>query len=247
MGFINFKPAENAQRKVPFFRNGSEKELFTFAAEAVELPDGRSIYEVYNSRELMYTRETNVSVGDVRVSMEIAPTFYFECIKGGTTGSSNPNVRRVVRGDIVVDGSAEWETKEIVGSGGIEDIIIKLEPLMKAEKTRVRLNPGESETIKLSYRGDGTSLTAESTDNGVATARISGKNVIISRVSDQGDATITVSLAATDNYRGDTVRFLVTSVKPFNKDVAVNLFEFAGEKKGVEIASEKDYIVKTIL
>lgn len=58
---------------------------------------------------------------------------------------------------------------------------------------------GATGTAAITKTGDGT-VTVESSATGVATASISGNNVVVSAVND-GTATITVRMAAGDNYK----------------------------------------------
>lgn len=72
------------------------------------------------------------------------------------------------------------------------------------------IGAGESDTVSVSYTGDGA-LSVGSSDSSVATASISGTTVTITSVAD-GNATITVMLGTGDNYLGSSASVSVTAI-----------------------------------
>lgn len=108
-------------------------------------------------------------------------------------------------------------TLTITGIGDYEGTVTKTWTIAKAagtltlSKTAITLNSDTtSKTVTVTRSGSGA-ITAESSDTDIATVSVSGTTLTISSVNDTtGTATITVKVAASDNYNA-----------PANKTIAV--------------------------
>ena len=80
----------------------------------------------------------------------------------------------------------------------------KRDPNLTVNRNVVKTGVGIAQTVEVSRLGTGA-ITAVSSDTDVVTASVSGNSVEITRISSTSDATVTVSVAAADDYYGSSV------------------------------------------
>lgn len=177
------------------------------------ITDGTVVWKVmqYSLGAYLLTRSSAYAEGDIAFYYGLPAGWYLECTTAGTTGSSTPDFSSVAVGDTVSDGTVAWTVRKIGSSTGA-----KREPLLTLDAASAKLIfPGDSATITASHRGDGT-LTASTNSPSTLSVSVSGNVVTVTRVAAftmGGTAeTVTISLAETETYFGDSTSVSVDAV-----------------------------------